>query len=92
MDNIALTMPDTLTIDDAAHTITVQNIALVMPGLLTINNAVHQVAMPDISLGGIEYEDLDAVINIGEDWKDIIAIRVQIGGAWRDVTGITLRQ
>jgi hypothetical protein len=92
MGTIALTMPDTLTIDDAAHTITVQKIALVMPGLLTINNAVHQVTLPDISLGGIEYEDLDAVINIGEDWKDIIAIRVQIGGAWRDVTGITLRQ
>ena len=75
MGTIALTMPDTLTINDAAHAITMQNIGLVMPGTLTINDAVHAVTMPDISLGGIAYEDLDAMINIGGTWKDINAIQ-----------------
>lgn len=92
MDNVTLTMPDTLTINDAAHAITMQNVGLVMPGVLTINDAVHQVTMPDISLGGIAYGGIDAMIQIGGEWKDISTIRVQVGGAWKDVTDITLRQ
>jgi hypothetical protein len=92
MGNVVLTMPDTLTINDAAHAVTMPNATLVMPGLLTIHEAFHPVTMPNIALGGIAYADLDAFINIGGEWKDIIAIQVQTGGEWKNVTGITLRQ
>ena len=61
-----------------------QNVGLVMPGVLTINDAVHAVTMPNISLGGIAYGGLDAMIQIGGEWKGICTIRVQVGGAWKD--------